>query len=85
MDNLTLMFITRSRLSGLFQLTQDLIRKLTPPIDKIPVWWYIIAIPASFGLDVNVRWMGNWLFAQANLQLYMIVLSIIYNCKFCLF
>ena len=30
------------KLSGLFQQTQSLIRKLTPTIDKISVWWYII-------------------------------------------
>ena len=28
--------------SRLFQLTQRLIRKLTPAIDKILVWWYMI-------------------------------------------
>ena len=53
--------VTCSRLSGLFQLTQSLIRKLTPTIDKQFVWWYIIGIPASAGLDVNV--------AQANIAI----------------
>ena len=67
MDDLTHIFVTCSRLSGLFQLTQSLIRKLTPTMDKIPVWWYIIGIPApaSAGLDVNVRRICNWIFAQA--------------------
>ena len=55
LDDLPHICVTCSRLSGLFQLTQSLIRKLTPTIDKIPVWWYIIGIPASVGLDVNVR------------------------------
>ena len=38
LDDLTNIFVTCSGLSGLFQLTQSLIRKLTPTIDKIPVW-----------------------------------------------
>ena len=50
-------------LSELFLLTQCLIRKLTPTIDNIPVWWYIIGIPASAGLDVNVRRLGNGILA----------------------
>ena len=40
LDDLTHIFVTCSRLSGLFQLTQSLIRKLTPTIDTITVWWY---------------------------------------------
>ena len=47
LDDLTHIFVTHSRLSGLFQLTQSFIRKLTLTIDKIPVWWYIIGTPAS--------------------------------------
>ena len=47
------------------QLTKNLIPKLSP-IDKIPVWWYTIGIPASSGLDVNVRRLGNWIFAPEN-------------------
>ena len=34
-------FMLNIHLSDLFQLTQSLIRKLTPTIDKIHVWWYI--------------------------------------------
>ena len=64
LDNLTHFFVTCSRLSGLFQLTQSLIRKLTPTINKIPVWWYIIGIPASAGLDVNVIRLCNWIFVK---------------------
>ena len=66
MDDLTHIFVTCRRLSG-FQLTQSLIRKLTPTIDKIPVWWYMIGIPASSDLDVNVRRLGNWIFAQVKI------------------
>ena len=46
-------------LSELFHLTQSLIRKLIPTIDTIPVWWYIIGIPATSGLAVNVRFLGT--------------------------
>ena len=49
----------------MFQLTQSLICKLTSTIDTIPVWWYIIGIPASAGLDVYVRHLCNWILAQA--------------------
>ena len=38
LEDLTHICVTCSRLSGLFQLTQSLIIKLTPTIDKIPVW-----------------------------------------------
>ena len=69
LDDLTHIFVTCSRLSGLFQLTQSLIRKLSPTIDKIHVWWYIIGIPDSAGLDVNVRRLCNWIFAQAKIAI----------------
>ena len=65
LGDLTHILVTCSRLSGLLQLTQSLIRKLTPTIDKIHVWWYIIGIPASADLDVNVRRLSNWFLAQA--------------------
>ena len=67
--DLTHIFVTCSRLSRLFQLTQSLIRKLTPTIDKIHVWWYIIGIPASAGLYVNVRRICNWIFGQAKIAI----------------
>ena len=68
--DVTHIFVTCSRLSGLFQLTQSLISKLTPTINQIPVWWwYIIGIPASASLDVNVRCLCNWIFAQANIAI----------------
>ena len=38
-------------------------------MDNIPVWWYIIGIPASAGLDVNVRRLCNWIFAQAKIAI----------------
>ena len=69
LEDLPHSFVTCSRLSGLFQLTQSLIRKLTPPIYKIPVWWYIIGIPASAGHDVNVRRLCNWIFAQCKIAI----------------
>ena len=68
-DDSTHIFITCSRLSWLFQLTHSLIRKLTPTIDKIPVWWYIIDIPASAGLDANVRRLCNWILTQAKIAI----------------
>ena len=52
-DDLTHTFVTCSRLSELFQLTQSRIRKLTPTFEEIPVWWYIIGIPASLGIAVK--------------------------------
>ena len=52
-DYLTHIFVTCSRLSVIYT------------IDKIPVWWYINGIPTSAGLDVNVRCLGNWIFAHA--------------------
>ena len=36
--NLTNIFVTCSRLLGLFQRTKSLIRKLSPTIDEIPDW-----------------------------------------------
>ena len=69
LDDLTHICVTCSRLSGLFQLTQSLIHKLTPTIDKIYVWWYIIGIPASAGLHVNVRRLCNCIFAQAKIAI----------------
>ena len=69
LDDFTHICVTCSRLSGLFQLTQSLIRKLTSTMDTIPVWWYINGIPASGGLDVNVRRLCNLIFAQAKVSL----------------
>ena len=42
-------------------------RKLTPTIDKFPVSWPTVGIPASSGLAVSVRRLGNWIWAQANI------------------
>ena len=67
LEDLTHIFVTCSRLSGLFQVTQSLILQLTPIIDEIPVLWYSIGIPACAGLDVNVRRLFNWIFAQAKI------------------
>ena len=67
LNDLTHIFVTCSRLSELFQLTQSLICKFTPTMDTIPVWWYIIGIPAGAGLDVNVRRICNWIFTQVKL------------------
>ena len=50
-------------------ITQSLISKLTPRIDKIPVWLYIIGFPAIAGLDVYVRRLCNWVFAQAKIEI----------------
>ena len=72
LDNLTDIFVTCSILSGLFQLTQSLIRKLTQKIDKIPVWWYIIGIPGSSGIAVYVRRLCNWILAQTKIQSFIV-------------
>ena len=69
LDVLTHILVTCSRLSGLFQLTQSLIRKLTPTIDSIPVWWYIIGIPASAGLNVNFRRLCNCIFCEGKIAI----------------
>ena len=74
LNDLTYIFITCSRLSVLFQLTQSLIRKLISTIDKIPVSWYIIGIPASSGPAIYVRRLGNWI-AQK------LLLYIVYSAK----
>ena len=62
LDDIINIFVTCSRLSVLFQLTQSLISKLTLTIDKIPVWRYIFGIPAGAGLGVNVRRLCTWIF-----------------------
>ena len=56
LDDSTHIFVTFIILSGLFQLTQSLIRKLTPTIDKIPVWWYIIGV----NNNMYVIWCPSW-------------------------
>ena len=72
LDDLTHIFVASRRLSGFFQLTKSLNNKLTPAIDKIPVWWYIIGIPTSAGLDIHVIPMGNCIVAQAKLLLFIV-------------
>ena len=72
LDDLTHIFVTCSTFSGLFQLTQSLIRKLTPTIDKIPVRWYIIGIPASAGLDVMLDAYATGFLPRQKLQLYIV-------------
>ena len=64
LNDSTHIFVTCSRLSALFQLTQSRFENLH---QQIPVWWYIIGIPASDGLDVNARRLGIWIFAQAKI------------------
>ena len=71
-------FLHCSVYDSMFQLTQSLIRKLTTTMDTIPVWWYIIGIPASAGLDVIVRRLCNWIFAQA----YLYLLNLLYYSRF---
>ena len=57
---ITHIFVTCSRLSGLFQLHQSRIRKFTPTIDNFFFFlWYIIGIQASSGLVVYVRRLGG--------------------------
>ena len=75
LDDLTHIFVTCSRLSVLFQLTQRLNRKLTPTMDTIPVWWTIIGIPASAGLHVNVRRLCNWIVAQLKIAIVYSILN----------
>ena len=72
LDDLTHIFATCSRIPGLFQLTHCLIRKWTPTIDTIPVWWYIIGMPAGSGLVVYVKRLGNCFFCAGELQLFTI-------------
>ena len=65
LDDLTHIFVTCNRLSELFLLTQSLIRKLTPTLDK----FLFVGIPASAGLDVNVSCLGNCIFAQTKIAI----------------
>ena len=67
LDDLTHIVVTCNSLAGLFQLTQSLVRKLTPTIEKTPVWWYIIGIRTSSRVDV--RRLCNWIFAQAKIAI----------------
>ena len=71
LDDLTEIFVTCSRLSWWFQLTKSLMRNVTPKIDIIPVWWYIIGMPAGSGLadNVTVRRLGNGSFVQAKIAI----------------
>ena len=71
LDDLTY-FITCSRLSGLFQLTQNLIRIFTPRIHKIPVCWYIIGIPASSGLLSMLDVWATGFRRSKKLQLFIV-------------
>ena len=50
-------------------VTESVIRKLTQTINTIPVWWYIIDIPTSSGLYVNVRRLDNWSFAHEKIAI----------------
>ena len=67
--DLTHIFVTCSRLSGLFQLTQSLNRKLRPTVDQIPVWWYILVSQLMLVLMLMLDAWALGFFAQAKLAI----------------
>ena len=69
LDDLTHFFVTCSKVD---LVNSKLIRKWTPTIDKIPVWRYIIGIPASAGLDVNGKHLDTGFLRRQKLQLYKV-------------
>ena len=71
LDDLVHNFIQCERLSALFQLTQSIIRKLLPTIDKLPFWWYMVGIPPKSLCDhnVNTRRLVNWIFAISKIAI----------------
>lgn len=69
MDDLEHIFFKCERLSALFRLTQKIIRKMLPTIDKIPYWWYIVGIPPKSVYSYHVRQLVNWIFALAKIAI----------------
>ena len=72
LEALTHIFVTCSRLSGLFQLTQSLIRKLTPTMDKIPVWWYILVPQLVLVLMLMLDAYATGFLCSQKMQLYIV-------------
>ena len=71
LDELLHIFFKCPRLSALFVLMRDLIRKLLPHIDKIPFYWFIIGIPNvnKQSIDYYAKQLCNWLISIAKIAI----------------
>ena len=72
LDDLTHIFVTWSRLSGLFQLTQSLIRKLTPTIDKFLFGGLLFVSQLVLVLMLMLDAYATGFLRRQKLQLYIV-------------
>ncbi len=71
LDDLLHIFYTCPRLSALFVLVRDLIRKLLPHIDKIPTHWLITGMPIKSKKSNHFKavQLCNWIIAISKLSI----------------